>query len=219
MDENLPLVITISRQLGSGGSYIGQKIAFRLNLLFLDREIIQQAAERLNLDEKDVKQNDERTRFLLSLLTPAAGEYSFTPPSPYTGQLINTGDTGHRVKTSEIQQAEADIILDISKKQSAVIIGRAGNYILRDHPKHISIFLHANKAFRQQRIQDIYTLSEEDAVKLIDSTDKNRAKFVHSFTKHDMTDATQYDLTLDTGVLGLDKAEKIIMDYINEWFK
>ncbi len=196
MEEKSPLIITISRQIGCGGTCIAQNIASKLNLAYLDREIVALVSEQFNLKEDVVAKEDEKVGFFLKVFKEI-----FNSPTTY-----------------DIQYAEAEVIQQIAKKQPTVIVGRAGNFILHDHPKHISIFLHASKTFRQLRLLELNKITVEQAVDLVERTDKDRAKFVHSYAKHDITDATQYDITLDTGVLGVDLAEKIILNYIHERF-
>ncbi len=196
MEEKTPLIITISRQIGCGGTFIAQNIASKLNLAYLDRKIVALVSEKLNVKENVVVQQDEKVGFFLKVLK----------------EIVNSPTT------HDIQYAEAEVIKEIAKKQPTVIVGRAGNFILHDHPKHTSIFLHASKTFRQLRLVELNKITMEQAVDLVERTDKDRAKFVHSFTKHDITDATQYDITLDTGVLGVELAEKIILNFIHERF-
>lgn len=196
MEEKTPLIITVSRQVGCGGTEIAQNIASRLKMAFLDKKMVALVSERLEVKENVIAGQDERIGFFLRILK----------------EVLNSPTPG------DIHYAEGEIIREIAKKQPTVIIGRAGNYVLRDHPKHISIFCHADKAFRQARLMQLNKISEEEAARKIEKTDKERSKYVHSVSGHDIADATQYDLCLDTGVLGLGLAEKFILSYIHERF-
>lgn len=194
MDQKLPSVITISRQFGSGGADIGQNLAVRLNFLYLDRDIVTQTAKKLFVSPEKLQSIDERHHRIGTIIPTL---FSYTPTS------------------QEIYETQSKIILKTVEKQSVVIVGRAGNYVLRNHPRHISIFLHADIAFRQHRIEEIYKMSPAEALKFIETTDKNRLKYVRTFTRQDITDARNYNLSIDTGVVGLDAAEEIIVSYIN----
>lgn len=211
MKKNLPLVITLSRQLGSGGAYLGEKLASELKFLYLDREIIKMTSEKLNIDSEEVKAIEKRNYNWLEILSHY---FDFKKPHLYLYPFVVVPITNYIPTSNEVYKTEASIILDVAQKQSAVILGRGGNYLLRDHPNHISIFLYANKSFRQKRVQEAYKLSAEEALKIIESTDKEREKYVHTYTKQNMIDARQYDLCIDTGVLGLAAASEIISAYI-----
>ncbi len=194
MDQKSPAVITISRQFGSGGADIGQSLAARLKFLYLDRDIVTQTAKKFFITPEKLQSLDER-HHLAGVIIPTI--FSYTPTS------------------QEVFETQSKIIMEAAKKQSVIIVGRAGNYVLRNHPRHISIFLHANIAFRQKRIEDIYNMSPAEALKFIETTDKNRIKYVRTFTRQDVSDARQYHLSIDTGEIGLDGAESVILAFIN----
>jgi cytidylate kinase len=209
MEQGLPLAITISRQLGSGGSYIGQRLASKLNMLYLDREIIKNAAEKLGILEKDLEGRDEK---LISRWEYILNSLTYSQPEIYT--------LPERILPSnkEIFQAEKDIILKVASESRAVIIGRGGSHILRDHARHVSIFLHADIEFRKKRLQDLYGVSSQEAEKSIESIDRSRARFIRELTGSDLYDTRQYHLSIDTGALGLDRAEHLITEYLTARF-
>ncbi|WP_416173845.1 AAA family ATPase [Dehalococcoides sp.] len=107
----------------------------------------------------------------------------------------------------------------VAQEKPAVIIGRCGSYILRNHPKHVSVFLHADIEFRKQNVQEYYGVSAKDAAKLIVSADKSRTRYIHEFTGCDMNDVRKYHLSIDTGVLGLDGTVNLMSDYIKNRFR
>jgi CMP/dCMP kinase len=108
-------------------------------------------------------------------------------------------------------KAEKEIIEHLAKERSAVIIGRCGSYILRDHPNHFSIFLHGDISFRKGRIKKLYDVSEKAAGNMIARSDKERTLYYRTFTKEEWPDATKYDLSLDASSIGLDKCVEIIL--------
>lgn len=199
-----PFVITISRQLGSGGAYIGQQLAKKLNLFYADREIIDQAAKQFSLLVKDLEPRDEKiSSFWQSCIESfAIGTIdTYMPP-----QIIATDRA--------LFKAEKEIIEHIAKEHSVVIIGRCGSYILREHPHHVSIFLQGDMPFRKGRIQKLYNVSEEVAEKMIVQSDKERALYNHTFTGKEWTDVRQYDISINTGKIGLDKSVALMMEYL-----
>lgn len=209
MAKSSPYVLTISRQFGSGGSYLGSRLAAQLNILYLDREILQRAAQELGIPEIALQQRDEKvTPLWKSLLqsTVYATSWIYTPPSLDWA----TDET--------LYNTESAIIIRIAEQSSAVIVGRAGYYVLRSHPRCLSIFLHAHIDFRQQRIQELYHVTAPEALKLISSIDQERERYLRKLTGQSCLDACQYHLSLDTSVVGLDKAEDIIHTAINARF-
>ena len=204
-----PFVITISRQRGSGGAYIGVRLATRLDISCFDREIIQEAAQRLDMSESTIVSRDEIvTTLWRSLLTASANKSG----QPYVPPPLNMPTD------NVLYQTEADIMLEIAKQTSAVIVGRGGSHVLRGHPRHMSVFLHADIAFRKQRIRQMYNLSEERALGIIHSSDESRASYLHMITGKDWENARQYHICLDTGVLGLGRVEDIIVAAAHERF-
>jgi cytidylate kinase len=203
MKTTTPFVITISRQLGSGGSVVGQKLAKELSIFYADRDIISKAAQMLSVLEEDIESRDEKTlSFWQSFLyTAAFAPETFLPPKT----VLPTD--------RELYDAEAGVIEHIAKERSAVIMGRCGFHILREHSNCVSIFLHANNAFRKDRIQKQYEVSEMEADKMIAQSDKERSIYCKTFTGKEWVDARNYNLSIDTGKIGIDKTVKHILNY------
>ena len=216
MENESPLVITISRQLGSGGALLGQKLAEKLGMLYLDQKIIKEVAEKLGVLTEDIEWRDERIisewRSVIKLLA------SVQPKISYPMFEMAVPNVPVTLSNKELFEAESEIISRVAKEKPAVIIGRCGSYILRNHPKHVSIFLHANIEFRKQNVQEYYGVSDKDAAQIIESADKYRIRYIHEFTGCDMNDARQYHLSIDAGVLGLDGAVNLVSEYIQNRF-
>lgn len=205
MDKTAPLVITISRQFGSGGAYLGQQLAKKLNIYYADREIITKAAEKLSiLEEKVDSRNEKIQSFWHSFL-----QYSASAPDVYIPQKTM------EPTDYELFKVQSEIISHIVKEHSAVIIGRSGFYLLRKHPNHVSIFLHADLAYRIDRIRNLHNVSEKVAAKMIAKSDKDRDLYCKSFTGKDWTDAKNYDISIDTSRVGIENAVELILYYLN----
>jgi cytidylate kinase len=203
--ENSQIVITISRQLGSGGAYIGQQLAKKLNIFYLDREIIRQAAKKLSVLEAELEPRDERTLpFWQSIfqLTGYSGPDVYIPPPIFVPS------------DREFFKAETEVIKQIASDRSAVIIGRCGSHILRAYPNHTSMFLHADIDFRKKRIEKLYNISQEDSSRMIAKSDSERSRYHHMLTGKEWTDARQYDLSIDTGKIGVDNGVQLILQYL-----
>lgn len=200
-----PFVITITRQIGSGGAYIGRELSKKLEIFYADREIISQAAKKLSVLEDDLDSRDEKVS---SFWETYMQSYSFAFPDVYIPpQIIVPTD-------NDLFNAESEIIKQIAKERSAVIIGRCGSHILREHPNHISLFLHADITFRKDRVQKLYNVSQEDATKMIARSDRERTRYHHTLTDREWTDATQYDLCMDTGKMNLDECVEFILKFL-----
>ena len=205
MKEKLPLVITISRQLGCGGAYVGQQLAKKLNIFYADREIINQAAKKLSVLEEDIENMDEkRSSFWKSFLEACM----FCSPEAYVPPYA-VAPTDR-----ELHKVESEIIEHIAQKSSAVIIGRCGSHILRNHPNHVSVFLHGDIEFRKKRIQELYNVIEGTASNMIAKSDAQRSEYHRTFTGKKWVDATQYDISIDTSKVSLDKAVELIIKYV-----
>ncbi|HEX3028394.1 MAG TPA: cytidylate kinase-like family protein, partial [Clostridia bacterium] len=195
---------TISRQLGSGGAYIGQQLAKKLNFAYIDREIISEAAKKLSVMEEDLQNRDEKNvSFFQSFLYGYWAPDSYIPPQIY----IPTD--------RELYNTEAQIIQHIANERSAVIIGRCGSHILRDKKDHLSVFLHAGIGFRIQRVKELYNASDEAALKMINQNDNQRGYYHRKVTGIDWTNLKQYDLTINTEKVGIQNSIEFILKYIS----
>ena len=209
MVKTTPLVITINHKFGSGGAYLGQKIADKLNILYVDHQIIDLAAQKLNISPDEVTAGDER---------PTSFWQSLTQYCSYIDTNTYTAFESKPVTNHQIYDVEAEVMLEVYKGKSAVILGRCSSHILRNHPRHVSIFLYADISYRQKRIKKINNISEQEALKLVKSTDKVRDSYIREITGHELEDACQYHLSLDTSILGLDETEKVILAYLHSRF-
>lgn len=204
MENASPLVITISRQLGSGGAYIGQQLAKRLDIFYADREIIHQAAQRLSVLEKDLASRDEKK---LSFWQSFIRTHAATPDAYVKPQILQPSD-------HKLFKTEGEIILHIARERSAVIIGRCGAYVLRSHPNCLSVFLHADRAFRRDRVMKLCNETEEAAGKIIARSDKERALYHRAATGQEWADARRYHLSVATDKIGVDRCVEFLLNYL-----
>ena len=205
---NQRLVITISHQLGSGGAYLGQKLSERLGLPFIDRDILKKVAEQLNLAEADLDGREERLSTFWQ---------SFTRYAIYADPAGCMGLENFTPTDRELFELESETIGRIAGQGPAIFLGRCGRYILRDHPGRFSLFVLANLPDRIKRIQQLYCLPADEAKKLVETNDRERAAYVRAFTRQDLLDARIYDLSLNTSSLGLDHAVEIVLGSIKEY--
>ncbi len=200
-----PFSITISHQLGSGGAYLGEKLAERFGIPFLDRDILKEVARQLDLAEAEVAHREER---LSSFWENFARLAIMTDPAmSLAGQHYVPSD-------KSLFEMECATIHRIADKSSAIFLGRCGWYVLRNHPRHVSILVTASQPARIKRLQELYKLSETEAINLIKSNDQDREEYIRTFTKRNWLDARHYDLCINTSAVGwdcsVDLAEKCV---------
>jgi cytidylate kinase len=209
MRTSATVVVTIARQLGSGGSFLGQQLARRLDYKYMDREILREAARRLGHSEEVLLGQEERISPLwekiLRAFSPGAPEAHYVPPPVPL------------VLDKELFQAEAKIIREVSDLYDAIIVGRGAVHILKGRPGLVHVFLHAAKEFRIRRIMEVYGLSDPgQARSMIERSDAQRAAFVQSMAGAGWTDARNYHLCVDTSIVGFPLAEAWVAQLVNE---
>lgn len=218
MDKKFPFIagkqsfyaITISHQFGSGGYRIGQALTRALNFVYLDHELMVKTADTLGIKEDQLLRKDRNSN------TAQGGSPVFTFSEP---EKMDTEDSGVEfLKDADVFKYEAAIINKVSAESSCIILGRCGSYILKHHPNHVNLYIHADLNHRCQRIAEKYGLSEAFALKLIQNKDEERLQYIHNFAKEDLYHANLYDLAINTSKLEPDKAVKQILYYLSERF-
>lgn len=204
MQQSNPLIITISRELGSGGAYIGKKIAEHFNLFYANQTIIKLTAEKLSVFEADVAPHEERISSFWENFWANTGLHEFY--SEAVGSF--------RPTTAMIFKAESEVIQEIVKEKASVIVGRAAFYVLRKYPNAIKIHLHADSSIRTKRLMEVRGIEETEAINQISVGDKERSLYIKKFTRKEWNDLNNFDLSIDTGKIGLDKAFELIVQYI-----
>jgi cytidylate kinase len=197
--------ITISRQIGSGGSYIGQVIAQRLGFKYVDREVLHLAAQEFGCDEETVASRSERVSSfwerILGGLALGGPESHYSPPP-----IRNFSD-------EQLFEKQTEILRRIAGKHDSVVIGWGGVYILPRHPRMFNVFCHAPRSFRMKRLLDVYENLDAEAVRtLIEESDEMRERYFAEMTKHEWTCAKNYHLSVDTSLMPLDNIAELIIE-------
>ena len=198
-------IITISREFGSGGRLIGEKLAPRLGVEFYDKSIIQLAAERSGLSYNFIEQNEENISNSLLFNFPAATAYTGFKTAAFF-------DTPMNDKTF---LAQAEVIRDLSKS-SCIVVGRCADYILRDDPALIRIFITARFEDRVRRAVEEYRFPSESAVEKIKKIDKSRANYYKYYAGQPWGSLHNYDLIINTSFTGVLGAVNIILTMLEE---
>lgn len=197
-------IYTIGREFGSGGKDVGEKLAERLGIKLYDKELLQQAAKESGFCEEIFENHDEKptNSFLYSLVmdTYSMNGYSSTP---FLDMPLN-----HKVFL-----AQFDTIKKIAEKESCVIVGRCADYALSDNPDCLNVFIHADLDFRTKMVCKRGNMTENKAREVIAKQDKQRASYYNYYTSKKWGDSSSYNLTLDSGKLGIDGCVEMILKF------
>lgn len=208
MQEEQTTIVTISRQIASGGAYIGHLLARKLGYKYVEREVLHTAARELGVDISELSAVDERrTGFIESLMKSfvfGTPEAAYVPPSR------------RPVYDQELFETESKIIAAIAEKYNAVIVGRGGYFILRGRPNVVNVFIHAPRDFRVKRLRKFHEISAEQAREEIEESDRRRETFLKTMTGTDRYDARNYHLCIDVASAGFEAAERMIIELVDK---
>ena len=199
-------IVTIGREFCSGGAEVAHKLSERMNIPYYDRDLIDHVVENTNLSREIVETHEE---------TPM----SFWAGYQYGNHWYRDDPSLVLPVHARIYEAQCDAIRHMAGKGNCVIVGRCADYVLGECAnvvETISVFIHADLDKRVQRAMRLYGLAEADARKLIQKTDKIRAKYYNTHTNRDWGSASNYTLVIDTGKLGTDGAAALIESAVRE---
>ena len=198
-------IVTIGRQFGSGGRSIGEKLAKKLGVPFYDKELISIAAKESGMDPEVFAGADEKAANSL-LYSLSMGMYSFGSGIPTMGDLpVN----------DKLYILQHKIIKEIASRENCVIVGRCADYVLRDDPDCVNIFIYANMEFRKEQSVKKHGIEESGAEQIINKTDKNRANYYSFYTGRKWGMTENYDLCIDSSKLSEENIVDLLISYIN----
>ena len=203
MDKN-NLVITIGRQFGSGGREIGKILAQRLNIAFYDRELINLASKESGICGEFFEKADEKTSG--SLLKAFAMGFSMN------GSLFQCNDY---LSNESLFQIQSDVIREVASEKDCVIVGRCADYILRENPNCLSVFICGNMDDRIRRVMNYdKALDEGKAEELIRKVDKSRSSYYNYYTDNTWGAAESYDLCINSSLYGAESTVEAIIAFL-----
>lgn len=204
-------VITINRELGSGGRTIGEKLAKRLDVPFYDKALIQGLKDRYHLSTDEIERlKGQRHNWWADfkrsmMMMPNYMSSDYVPgKTPIPDFLI----------TDDIFQTETEILKGIAADGSCVIAGRSGFHIFRDHPNHLSILIQASMDYRVSRVMQKQNISAEEARSIIDKVDKGRENYVQKYTGTSRYDTRNYQLVINVDEHSEDEIVDMILIYL-----
>lgn len=208
METTKKFVITINRELGSGGRTIGRKLAEKLNVKFYDKALIKELTKKFDLSVEELEKVKASKRnwwndFVQNYLNRYNIEERFNVDS-------------NIATTENIFRVESQFLKELAADESCVIAGRSGFYIFRNEPNAIKILIQSTMEQRIKRVMEKQGLTEEEAKKAIEKVDKGREKYTKEFSGTSRYDTRNYDLVLNVANMKEDEAVEVIMSYIDK---
>lgn len=206
MDKNQKFVITINREVGSGGRTVGRKLAEKLNVKYYDKAIIEGLTKKFGLSVERIEEiKAEKKRWWNDI-------------SNYYKSMV---EDAHLVKeaeqffdNSDMFASEKRILEEIAAQESCVIAGRTGFMVFRDWPNHLNIFIQASMEHRIQRVMRRQNVSEQEACDIIEKMDATRETYIKKYENTSRYDTRNYQLVLSMDELSEDAAVDIILKFI-----
>ena len=197
-------IICIGRQLGSGGRTVAKQLAEHFGYAFYDKELLNLAARESGFSEKVFEQNDERKGFFRTLFRASAAHHVTTDPYVF----------GNQFSEESLFQFQSDAIRKAADEGPCVFVGRCADYILRDNPALVSIFITANLDDRLRAVAKRHECDEAEAAKILQNKESQRANYYNYYTGWQWGQAANYDLCVNTSVLGIEKTTLLIQQFI-----
>lgn len=197
-------IICIGRQLGSGGLAIARLLSQEFSIPFFDKELLELSAKESGLSQDFLEQSDEM---------PTKSFFSGLPTmnlSVFSDGGLSRGFWG----SDQLFRLQSDQILKIAQRGSCIFVGRCADYILRDHPSMVSVFISADLEDRISRIQQKDHVSREEAQKMIEKVDRKRSAYYNYYTYQTWGAAKTYDLCVNSSRLGIAGSAALIASFL-----
>ncbi|MBR1995131.1 MAG: cytidylate kinase-like family protein [Alistipes sp.] len=201
--------INIGRQYGSGGIAVGKILSEQLAIKLYDKELINLAAEESGFSPEHFERADEHEQkgMLAAVIgyfrSPLAGDYALHNP----------------LSNDSLFKIQSDVIRQLAEREDCIFVGRCADYILRERPRTVNIFLTADMPDRIRRVADRSSLSDEKAAELIERIDHERARYYNYYSSRKWGEAASYDLCINTSLLGVEQTAELILDFTNKKLK
>lgn len=204
---NKHYIINLGRQFGSGGKEIGEKLAKELGIAFYDKELIRLASEESGLCTEFFEQADEKaSKTILGGLLGTRLPFLTEGAYPYNSYLSN----------DSLFKIQSDVIRHLAEKQSCLFVGRCADYILRDFPHCVNIFISAPKEARIEHMVKLHNISSDDAEELIEKADKKRSSYYNYYSYKTWGAAATYHLCIDSSIFGIDGSVAFLKEFIEK---
>ncbi len=198
-------IINLGRELGSGGRIIGKRVAEQLGIEFYDKRLIKLAAQQSGISAELFERVDEHSRRkTLSTLVSYLR-------NPFSGSEAASDNV---ISAEALFEIQSDVIRKIAQRGSALFVGRCSDYILRDYPLSINVFVTASRADRIARIAALHSVDEQQAERMIERCDEQRADFYNFYGTGEWGHASSYHLCINSSLLGIEQTADYIVEFI-----
>lgn len=205
MDKNTKFVITINRELGSGGRTVGRKLAERLEVKYYDKALIDALTKEFGLTVDEIEKYKAQKKSWWNEFNNYYKRRSATS-QPMEAEVVLT--------TESMMETESRILHELAAHESCVVAGRSGFLVFREWPNHINIFIQASMENRISRLMRKQQVSRDEAVAIIENVDKGRETYIHKYADTSRYDTRNYNLVINMDDLTEDDAVDIIMCYL-----
>jgi cytidylate kinase len=213
MKQSEQFVITINRELGSGGRTIGEKLAKKLGVPFYDKALIHELQDKYELTAEEIEHlKGQKHNWWADFKRSLKIMPSYVAPQFISG----TSAIPDFLITDDIFHSETEILKGIAEDESCVIAGRSGFYVLREHPNHLSILIQARMEHRINRLVEKRGISKKEAEKIINEVDTGRENYVKKYTGTSRYDTRNYDLVYNVEDHNEDEIVDLILRYIKK---
>ena len=235
---NKDYVITINREVGSGGRTVGRMLAQRLGVPFYDKALINSLTEMYHLSVEEIEElKDGKPLYNQRLVKGLAEHYHLTTQeleqikshddwdkfwkeatasTDMAATLVELTRTEGTPTTEDIYKAETEFLTKLAANGPCVMAGRSGYYVLRSHPNHVNVFIQASMEHRIARIMRRQQVSRQEAEDIIERVDRMREDYIRRYTGTTRYDTRNYDLVINMDGMTEEKAVKVICEYIND---
>ena len=200
-------VITIARSYGSGGKTLGKLLAAKMGINCYDREIIRMASDSSGINEELFGRVDEKLK-----KSPLFG---IVRSNPYKGNGVIPPESSNFVSDDNLFNYQAQVIKELAEKESCIIIGRCADYVLKDNPNVIRLYLYAPLEDCVKRVMAQNSITEKDTIKKIETIDKYRSDYYKYYTGKEWNDARNYDFCLNTTSMSYEKLIQVVENIIS----
>lgn len=211
MNKNEKFVITINRELGSGGRSVGRLLAEKLDVPFYDKAVIKALQEKYNFTTEEIERLKGRKHSWWADVERILKIDSGMSMNYYLPQKDDAPDL---LTTDEMFKTETQILQDLAAEKSCVVAGRSGFHVFRDHPNHLSILIQASMDCRMERVARKQNMTADEARKIIERVDKMRENYVKKYTGTSRYDTRNYQLVITADGKTEEQIADIIMQYI-----
>lgn len=206
MKKNEKFVITINRELGSGGRTVGRLLAERLQVKYYDKALIEQLTKKFNISVEEIERIKGQKKTWWN---------EFNNYYKVLNSTVKPMEAETMISTNILFNIEKDILTTLAEEESCVVAGRSGFLVFRDHPNHLNVFIEASMEHRIERLMRKKNIMRQEAIDIINKVDKEREIFIQKYEDTSRYDTRNYHLIINMDELSEEGAVDVIMSYIN----